>query len=140
LGRGQVWAGPARILEGLSAGRAQGRTPAGRGSRVLLGRASGASQTGGRHMTAADSVANAVTALRRNCGLPPTPARRGPVLLDRFFEETHLSHVALPGLTRDVVASHLRADGVPVEDVGDAHEKTVEARRRLRSKLVRGQS
>src|SRR5581483_11991457 len=42
--------------------------------------------------------------------------------LDRFFEETHLSHVALPGLTRAAVAGHLRADGVPVEDRGDRGE------------------
>lgn len=73
-------------------------------------------------MIAPDQIAAAVTAMRRSCGLPATPARRGPVLLDRFFEETHLSHVALPGLTRAAVAGHLRADGVPVEDLGDPGE------------------
>ena len=74
-------------------------------------------------MTAADPIESAVAALRRGCGFPPTPARRGPVLLDGFFEETHLSHLALPSLTRAMVASHLRAEGVPVDDVGDAHER-----------------
>src|SRR5262245_12337614 len=73
-------------------------------------------------MTAVHPVAAAVVALPRRRGLPPTPARRGPVLLDRFFEETQLAHVALPGLTRAAVANHLRSDGVPVEDLGDPQE------------------
>jgi hypothetical protein len=72
---------------------------------------------------APDHVAAAVAALRRKCGMPTTHDRRGPVLLDRLFEETNLAHVALPGLTRSAVADHLRADGVPVEDLGDAAER-----------------
>jgi hypothetical protein len=72
---------------------------------------------------APDHVAAAVAALRRKCGMPTTHDRRGPVLLDRFFEETNLAHVALPGLTRSAVAGQLRADGVPVEDLGDASER-----------------
>jgi hypothetical protein len=74
-------------------------------------------------MIATDPVIDVVATLRRRCGLPPTSSRRGPVLLDRFFEETHLSHVALPGLTRAAVASYLRADGVPVEGLGDPDER-----------------
>lgn len=75
-------------------------------------------------MTAAsDHVGAAVTDLRAACGLRVTPDRRGPILLDRFFEETNLAHFALPGLTRRTVAAHLRADGVPIEDLGDADER-----------------
>jgi hypothetical protein len=69
-----------------------------------------------------DHLAAAVVALRRKCGQPTAPDRRGPVLLDRFFEETNLAHMALPGLTRAAVAAHLRADGVPVEDLGNPGE------------------
>jgi hypothetical protein len=71
---------------------------------------------------ALDSIAAVVTSLRQSCGLPATAARRGPVLLDRFFEESHLSHVALPCLSRAAIAVYLRADGVPIEDLGDPNE------------------
>lgn len=64
-------------------------------------------------------IAAAVADLRARAGLPADPARRGPVPLDRFFQELNLSHVALPGLTLGGVVAHLRADGVPVEEIGD---------------------
>ena len=64
-------------------------------------------------------IAAAVADLRARIGLPVDPTRRGPVPLDRFFQELNLSHVALPGLTLGGVADHLRADGVPVEDIGE---------------------
>ena len=64
-------------------------------------------------------IAAAVADLRARAGVPADPARRGPVPLDRFFQELNLSHVALPGLTLGGVVKHLRADGVPVEDLGD---------------------
>jgi hypothetical protein len=71
---------------------------------------------------AIDRVAAAIAALRHEAGQPADPSRRGPVLLNRFFEEKNLDHVALPDLTRGAVASHLRSEGVPVESLGDAAE------------------
>jgi hypothetical protein len=67
-----------------------------------------------------DRVATAVAALRRDAGQLADPSRRGPVLLNRFFEEKNLDHVALPDLTRGAVASHLRSEGIPVESLGDS--------------------
>ena len=64
-------------------------------------------------------IAATVADLRARVGLPADPIRRGPVPLDRFFQELNLSHVALPGLTLGGVVDHLRADGVPVEDIGE---------------------
>lgn len=49
--------------------------------------------------------------------------RRGPVLLEEFFEESGLLHIALPGLTRGSVAEALRRDGISVGDIGDPAEK-----------------
>lgn len=74
-------------------------------------------------IAAPERVSSAVADLRHECRLPVNPDRRGPVLLDRFFEETNLAHVALPLLTRQSVAEYLLADGVPVEDLGDPEEK-----------------
>jgi Zn-dependent peptidase ImmA (M78 family) len=64
-------------------------------------------------------IAAAVANLRARVGLPAHPARRGPVPLDRFFQELNLSHVAVPRLTLGGVVDHLRAEGVPVEDIGE---------------------
>lgn len=64
-------------------------------------------------------IADAVAGLRARVGLPADPTRRGPVPLDRFFQELNLSHVTLPGLTLGGVVDHLRAYGVPVDDIGD---------------------
>jgi hypothetical protein len=64
-------------------------------------------------------IADAVARLRCDLRLPADPVRRGPVPLDRFFQELNLSHVALPGLTVGGVADHLRSDGVPVDDLGE---------------------
>jgi hypothetical protein len=64
-------------------------------------------------------IADTVSDLRARVGLPVDPARRGPEPLDRFFTELSLSHVALPGLTLGGVVEHLRAEGVPIEDLGD---------------------
>jgi IrrE N-terminal-like domain len=68
-------------------------------------------------------IAEVVADLRRDCGLPADPARRGPVMLDRFYRERNLSHVALPGLTRGAVVAHLLAEGIPIDDLGDPNEK-----------------
>lgn len=70
-----------------------------------------------------DRIATAVAALRRSCGQPAGSARRGPVLLNVFFEEQNLSHIVLPDLTRGAVAGHLRSEGLPVDDLGDPREK-----------------
>jgi Zn-dependent peptidase ImmA (M78 family) len=64
-------------------------------------------------------IAAAIADLRARVGLPADATRRGPVPLDRFFQELNLSHVALPRLTLGGVVDHLRADGVPVEDIGE---------------------
>ena len=64
-------------------------------------------------------IADVVARLRREFDVPADPGRRGPVPLNRFFEELSLSHVALPGLTVGAVADHLRGDGVPLEDIGE---------------------
>lgn len=68
----------------------------------------------------ADEIAQFVAGFRRDCRLPADPERRGPVPLDRFFDEVALSHFALPALSRKAVADHLRGEGVPVGDLGDA--------------------
>jgi hypothetical protein len=73
--------------------------------------------------TARDRITVAVAGLRRSCGQPAGPTRRGPVLLNVLFEEQNLSHIVLPDLTRGAVAAHLRAEGLPVEDFGDPGEK-----------------
>ena len=64
-------------------------------------------------------IADAVARLRGEHGLPVDPDRRGPVPLNRFFEECTVRHVAIPGLTLGAVAAHLRADGVDADDLGD---------------------
>lgn len=68
---------------------------------------------------ATDRIEAAITGLRRTCGLPVEPRRRGPVPLDRFFEETGLVHLALPNLTRQSVGDFLRREGILVDDLGE---------------------
>jgi hypothetical protein len=70
-------------------------------------------------MTPSDSVADAVAELRRGCGEPADPGRRGPVPLHRFFQESMLRHAALPSLTRAVVAARV---GRPALALGDPDE------------------
>jgi IrrE N-terminal-like domain len=60
--------------------------------------------------------------LRRSLSLPVDVTRRGPVLLDRFFEELAVRHVALPNLTRREVAGYLRQEGIDANDLGDESE------------------
>jgi hypothetical protein len=69
--------------------------------------------------TSTRSVDAAVHALRRDHGLPVDPSTRGPVPLDRVMAEVGIGHVALPDLTLGAVESHLRAEGIPVEGLGD---------------------
>lgn len=57
----------------------------------------------------ADPVA-AVAALRERCGRPADPDRRGPVMLDRFFQAANLMHVSLPVLSTTAVITHLVAE------------------------------
>lgn len=68
-------------------------------------------------------IADAIAALRRDLNLPVDPLRRGPVLLDRFFTELNVGHVALPGMTLGGVCDALRADGIPADDLGDPATK-----------------
>lgn len=70
-------------------------------------------------------IADVVRDLRQKFDLPVDPSRRGPVPLDRFFQEMvgpRLSHFVLPVLTRGTIAEHLRSQGVAVEDLGDSQE------------------
>lgn len=70
-------------------------------------------------------IADAICELRRRFQLPVDPARRGPVPLDRFFQEMvgpRVSHFVRPALTRGSVAEHLHAEGVSVGDIGDPAE------------------
>lgn len=60
-----------------------------------------------------------VADLRRDCGLPADPARRGPVPLGQFFDELAVAHVALPALTRGAVVGEARRRGYTVEDMDD---------------------
>jgi hypothetical protein len=68
-------------------------------------------------------IAEAIATLRRDLNLPVDPARRGPVLLDRFFSELNVGHVALPGMTLGGVCDALRVDGVRADDLGDPATK-----------------
>lgn len=70
-------------------------------------------------------IADAIAQLRRDSGMPVDPGRRGPVLLDRFFEHAYLSHFAIPDMTRGAIAEFLLREGMPVEELGDPAE-TVE--------------
>lgn len=72
-----------------------------------------------------DDIPEIVADLRRRLRIPVESARRGPVLLDRFFNEMtnpKLSHHVLPDLTRCKVIEHLRSEGIPVVNVGDPDE------------------
>ena len=64
-------------------------------------------------------IADTIARLRRDSGAPVDPTVRGPVPLDRFFTELAISHVAASPLTVGKVADLLRADGLPVDDIGD---------------------
>jgi len=71
-------------------------------------------------------IPEAVADLRRDLGIPVDPARRGPTPLNRFFEELsqpRIAHHALPDLTRGAVVEHLRSQGIPADDLGDAAER-----------------
>ncbi len=67
-------------------------------------------------------IADAIARLRTELGLPVDPAMRGPVPLNRFFQEFGLSHVALSGLNCGRVIEHLQAEGSTVEPFDDPAE------------------
>jgi hypothetical protein len=69
--------------------------------------------------TSTRTVDAAVYALRRDHSVPVDPSIRGPVLLDRVMAEVGIGHVALPNLTLGAVETHLRAEGIPAEGLGD---------------------
>ncbi len=67
-------------------------------------------------------IPETVARLRKECGLPVDPSRRGPVALNRFFEELstpRVAHHAIPTLTLGKVEAHLRSEGVEVADLGE---------------------
>lgn len=64
-------------------------------------------------------IAETITQLRREFAIPVNPLRRGPVPLQRFFEELNLSHVALGGLSCGRVSDYLQAKGLTIDSVGE---------------------
>lgn len=73
-------------------------------------------------------IADAIRELRERLDLPVDPGRRGPVPLNRFFENMvgpRVAHFARPDVTRRTVAEHLRSQGVPVLDLGESDEPLV---------------
>ena len=57
-----------------------------------------------------DLIADAIAVLRKKCGIPVDPGRRGPVPLDRFFQAANLSHAAVPELSWAKVIEYLVAE------------------------------
>lgn len=68
-------------------------------------------------------IRESIAELRRDFAIPVDPARRGPVPLNRFFEELNLSHVALAGLSCGRVTEHLQSRRLSVESVGEPADK-----------------
>lgn len=67
-------------------------------------------------------IPETVARLRKECGLPVDPNRRGPVPLNRFFEELstpRVAHHAIATLTLGKIEAHLRSEGVEVADLGE---------------------
>jgi hypothetical protein len=64
-----------------------------------------------------DQITDAIAQLRRR--VPSDLNRRGPVPLARYFAETALDHVELPGLTCGSVAEYLQREGIPADDLGN---------------------
>lgn len=67
-------------------------------------------------------IADAIARLRTELGLPVDPAVRGPVPLNRFFQEFGLSHIALSGLNCGRVIEYMQAEGSTVEPFDDPAE------------------
>jgi hypothetical protein len=71
-------------------------------------------------------IADVIQELRRKFDMPIDTTWRGPVLLERFFQEMvcpRVSHFTHPALTRGGVAEHLRSQGIVVEDIGDPDDR-----------------
>lgn len=67
-------------------------------------------------------IVERIQQLRDDLGLPVDPARRGPVLLERFFEELGVTHRVIPNMTLGAVLADLARDGIYPENVGDPQE------------------
>ena len=67
-------------------------------------------------------IAETITRLRKDFGVPVDPTLRGPVALNGFFEQCNLIHVALPELTCGRVVEHLLAEGSKVDPFDDPAE------------------
>lgn len=68
-------------------------------------------------------IPETITRLRRDLSLQVNPNLRGPVPLNRFYEEMNLTHVALPGLTCGRITEHLQRDHIAVDSIGEPDEK-----------------
>lgn len=70
-------------------------------------------------------IANAIAELRALAEMPLDPARRGPVLMSSFFEESNVVHVALPALTCGRVVEYLREQGAMIEPFANPDSRLV---------------
>lgn len=68
------------------------------------------------------TIVDAVAKLRHTTSLPLEPLRRGPILLQRVFDEIGLQHCEVNDLTRGKVFAQLAAWGHVIEVVGDTNE------------------
>jgi len=68
-------------------------------------------------------VVHAVAQLRHDEGIPVDPTRRGPVMLDQFFETVNVRHVMLSQLTMGRVSKYLQSDGVLIDPLPEPGEK-----------------
>ena len=68
-------------------------------------------------------IPDTIARLRQELGVPLDRTVRGPVPLNRFYEELNLLHVALPALTCRAVTEHLQRKQYAVDAVGEPTEK-----------------
>ena len=68
-------------------------------------------------------IAETIAQLRQDIGDVIDPARRGPVVLDRYFPEFNLRHFAVPQLSIGRVVEHLLREGNAIDDLGDPARK-----------------
>ena len=68
-------------------------------------------------------IGDAIHRLRTRCGMPVDSSQRGPVLLNRFFEEQNLEHVALEQLSVGNVMRYLWQQGINVAEPAEPGER-----------------
>ena len=68
-------------------------------------------------------ISETIAQLRRELGLQVDLTIRGPVPLNRVFEERNVTHVALPALTCGRITEHLQRDHFAIDSIGEPEEK-----------------